>query len=147
MPEGQPRIRQNYLAITLAAIACFLLEAGWYSMFMLPWLNGIGRSREWLLDTGVNPALQYGAALLSAALIAAVISGFTQYTGTQTALRGIKVATGMWLGGVLPIVATECVFELRTYQLFILNVGFWLVAMIVMGAIVGGWKKKAVTGN
>jgi hypothetical protein len=147
MSVGQPRIRQNYLAITLAAIACFLLEAGWYSIFMQPWLNGIGRSREWLLGTGVNPALQYGAALLSAALVAAVISGFTQYTGAQTTLRGIKVASGLWLGGVLPIVATECVFELRTYQLFSLNVGFWLVAMAVMGAIVGGWKKKTGTGE
>jgi hypothetical protein len=141
MPEGQPRIRQNYFAITMAAIACFLLEAGWYSFFLQSWLDGIGRTREWMLGTGVNPALQYGAALLSAALVAAVISGFTQFTGPQTALRGIKVAAGLWLGCILPTVATECVFELRTYRLFALNVGFWFVAMIVMGAIVGGWKK------
>jgi hypothetical protein len=142
MTNGQSKIQQNYLAITLAAVACFLLEAGWYSFFMQSWLNGIGRSREWLNGTGVNPALQYGAALLSAALTAAVISGFTQITGPQTALRGIKIACGLWLGGALPVLATECVFEVRSYQLFAINTGFWLVAMIVMGAIVGAWKKK-----
>jgi hypothetical protein len=130
------------MAIILAAVACFLLEAGWYSFFMQSWLNGIGRSREWLLGTGVNPALQYGAALLSAALIAAVLSGFTQLTGPQTALRGVKIAGGLWLGGALPILATECVFEVRSYQLFAINTGFWLLGMIVMGAIVGAWKKK-----
>jgi hypothetical protein len=50
------RVRQNYLAIVVAAIACFLLEAGWYSFFVKTWLSGIGRTMEWLVATGVNPA-------------------------------------------------------------------------------------------
>jgi len=28
------RVRQNYLAIVVAAIACFLFEAVWYSIFL-----------------------------------------------------------------------------------------------------------------
>jgi hypothetical protein len=138
----QPRVRQNYLAITLAAVACFLLEAAWYSFFMQAWLDGIGHTREWLTSTGVNPALQYGTALLSAALIATAISCVTQLTGPQTALRGIKAAVLLWLGCVLTTWATEYVFEVRTYRLFAINTGFWLLGMILMGAIVGAWKKK-----
>jgi hypothetical protein len=114
--EGS-RIRQNYLAITLAAVACFLFEAAWYSIFLQEWLDGIGRTREWLVGTGVNPALQYGTALLSAALIAGAISCVTQLTGAQTALRGMKVAALMWLGCVFTTWATEYVFEVRTYKL------------------------------
>src|ERR1019366_2087829 len=53
------RVGQNYLAIGVAAIACFLLEAGWYSAFMNTWLNGIGRSMQWLVSSGMNPYLQY----------------------------------------------------------------------------------------
>ena len=34
MTDLQPRVRQNYLAIVVAAIACFLFEAGWYSFFL-----------------------------------------------------------------------------------------------------------------
>ena len=34
------RVRQNYLANIVAAIACFLFEAVWYSVFMKTWLNG-----------------------------------------------------------------------------------------------------------
>ncbi|MFZ0744581.1 MAG: hypothetical protein WAM85_09240, partial [Terracidiphilus sp.] len=64
------RVRQNYLAIVVAAVACFLFEAGWYSYFLQTWLNGIGRTREWLMSTGLSPALQYGTALISAAMIA-----------------------------------------------------------------------------
>lgn len=138
------RVRQNYLAIVVAAVACFLLEAGWYSYFLQAWLNGIGRTQAWLMSQGVNPALQYGTALISAALIATAISCVTQLTGPQTALRGMKAAVLLWLGFVLTTWATEYVFEVRTYALFAINTGFWLIGMVLMGAIVGAWKKKGV---
>jgi hypothetical protein len=142
MTDEVKRVRQNYLAITLAAVACFLLEAAWYSYFTPAWLDGIGRTAQSLMATGVNPALQYGTALLSAAVTAAVISGITQLTGTQTAVRGIRVSALLWLGCILPTWATEYAFEVRTYKLFAINTGFWLIGMVVMGAIVGAWKKK-----
>src|SRR5271168_2260865 len=86
------RVRQNYLANLVASIACFLLEAAWYSYFMQTWLNGIGRTKEWLMSAaGYNPALQYGTALVSAAVMATAISCVTQLTGRQTALRGVQV--------------------------------------------------------
>ena len=136
------RIQQNYLAITLAAVACFLLEAAWYSYFIQDWLDGIGRTTASLMATGVNPALQYATALLSAAVIATAISCVTQLTGQQTALRGMRVGALLWLGCVLTTWATEYVFEVRTYKLFAINTGFWLIGMVLMGAIVGAWKKK-----
>ncbi len=54
----------------------------------------------------------------------------------------MKVAALLWLGCVLTTRATEYVFEVRTYKLFVINTGFWLLGMVLMGAIVGGWKKK-----
>jgi hypothetical protein len=138
----EKRVRQNYLAILVAAVACFLFEAGWYTIFLQTWLDGIGRSREWLMSQGVNPLLQFATALLSAALIAMAISWVTQLTGPQTAVRGMKVAGLLWLGLVLTTWATEYVFEVRPYALFAVNTGFWLIGMAMMGAIVGGWKKK-----
>lgn len=142
MIDEVKRVRQNYLAITLAAVTCFLFEAAWYSYFIQDWLDGIGRTSAWLMATGVNPALQYATAMLSAAVLAAAISCVTQLTGPQTALRGMRVAALLWLGCVLTTWGTEYVFEVRTYKLFAINTGFWLIGMVVMGAIVGAWKKK-----
>jgi len=136
------RVRQNYLAIVVAAVACFLLEAGWYSFFLNGWLEGIGHTREWLMSSGVSPSLQYGTALVAEALMATAISCVIQLTGPQTAWRGIKVAVPLWFGFVLPIWATEYIFEVRSLKLFAINCGFWLLGMILMGAIVGAWKKK-----
>jgi Protein of unknown function (DUF1761) len=142
MTDSQPRVRQNYWAIVVAAVACFLFEAGWYTLFLQAWLDGIGRSMNWLMSCGMNPALQYGTALVSAVVIATTISCVTQLTGPQTALRGIRVAVLLWFGLVLTTWATEYIFEVRTLKIFAINAGFWLLGMILMGAIVGAWKKK-----
>jgi len=137
------RVRLNYLAILVAAIACFLLEAGWYTFFMQTWLNGIGRTMEWLMrPEESHPALQYGTAFISAAVIATAISSVIQLTGLQTALRGIKVGALLWFGLIFTTLSTEYVFEVRPLSLLGINGGFWLLGMALMGAIVGGWKKK-----
>ena len=142
MNLDQPRVRQNYWAILAAAVACFVFEAAWYSIFLKAWLTGTGRTMEWLVGTGVNPLLQYATALVSAAVMAAAISCITQLTGPQTALRGIRAGILLWLGFVLTTLSTEYVFEVRPFSLLGINAGFWLGGMIVMGAIVGGWRKK-----
>lgn len=138
-----PRVKQNYLAILVAAIACFLFEAGWYSYFMQAWLNGIGRTKDWLMSSaGYNPAVQYGTALLCAAVMATAISCVTQLTGPQTAWRGIKVGALLWLGFEATTWSTEYVFEVRPLSLLGINAGYWFLGMMLMGAIVGAWKKK-----
>jgi hypothetical protein len=135
-------VRQNYLAIIVAAIANFAFEAAWYSFFMKTWLSGIDRTMEWLNHAGANVSWQFGTALVAAAVMAAAISRVTQLTGPQTALRGIQVGALMWLGFVLTVFCTEYVFEMRPLSLLGVNAGFWLLGMMLMGAIVGGWKKK-----
>jgi len=136
------RVRQNYLAILVAAIACFLIEAAWYSFFGPQWAAGIGRTPDWLNHTGVNPALQFGAAIVAEAVMATAISCVTQLTGAQTVFRGVKVGVLLWFGFIVPVLAVNCVFEVRPWSLLGINAGFWLVGMAVMGAIVGGWKKN-----
>ena len=142
MAAGPPRVRQNYLAILVAAIASFLFEAVWYSFFLNAWLKGIGHNRQWLDMTGVSLWLQCVTALAAAALLAATISAFTQLTGAQTAWRGVKIAAALWAGCVLSTLATEYVFEVRSYAIFSINTGFWLISMMLMGAIVGAWEKR-----
>lgn len=136
------RVRQNYLANIVAAIACFAFEAVWYSIFLNTWINGIGRTMQWLESSGMKPAYQYATALVMTALMATAISCVTQLTGKQTALRGIKVGALLWVGFVLTTCSTEYIFEVRPISLWLVNTGFWLLGMMLMGAIVGGWKKK-----
>jgi hypothetical protein len=135
-------IRLNWVAILVAAIASFLFEALWYSVFMNEWLSGIGRTREWLMSSGMSPALQYAVAILCAVIMATVLSICIQGSGEHSARRGILVGALIWLGFVATTWATEYIFEVRTLQIYAVNVGFWLFDLILIGAIVGAWKKK-----
>lgn len=136
------QVRQNYLAILVAAIANFLFEAVWYSFFLKSWENGIDRTHEWLRDNSPNPGFQYATAIVSAAVMAGAISWVTQKTGRQTWWRGIQVGAILWFGLELTSLSTEYVFEVRPWSLLGINAGFWLIGMMLMGAVVGGWKRK-----
>ena len=135
------RVRQNWWANIVAAIACFAFEAAWYTLFLKQWLSGIGRTMEDLSKSGVNPLLQYATALVAQLVMAAAISCVVQLTGPQTPYRGMRVATALWIGFVITVLATEYVFEVR-WGLLGINAAFWLIGMNLMGLIVGAWKKK-----
>ena len=136
-------IRLNWVAILVAAIASFLFEALWFSVFMNEWLAGIGRTKEWLVATGPNPAIQYAVAILCSIIAAAVLSICIQASGEQTARRGILCAAVIWFGFIATSWAKACIFEVRTFQIFAIYTGYYLIDLILMGAIVGAWKKKS----
>ena len=140
---SESRVRNNYWAILAAAVACFALEGVWYTVFQDSWMNGTGRTREWLMSApGFMPWIQYPTAFVMAALVAIGIDCVTQLTGPQTAARGIKVGLLLWLGFIFTTWSTEYAFEVRPLSLLGINTGLWFLGVIVMGAIVGGWKKK-----
>ncbi len=137
-----PRIRRNYLAILVAGIASFFLEAIWYSIFINAWMAGIDHTDAWLKANSPNFGIQLAVALVSAVLMAVGLDCIIQLTGRQTALRGMKVGALLWLGFMVTVFSTEYIFEVRPWSLFGINAGFWLISISAMGAIVGGWKKK-----
>ena len=112
-------------------------------MFMKQWLEGIGRTEEWLHSAaGYNPPVQFGTAILCSIIVAAVLTICIQASGEQTALRGVIVAVFLWFGFIATSWAKEYIFEVRTLQIYAINTVYALIDMIIIGAIVGAWKKK-----
>lgn len=136
------RVRHNWLAILAAAIACFLLEAVWYSFFIVPWMSGIDRSQQWLTSHGANVGIRFAVAIAAEFAMGVAISCVLQLTGPQTAWRGAKTGAMLWLGFNVTVWATEYIFEVRPWSLFAINAGYWLLGMMLMGAIIGAWKKR-----
>jgi Protein of unknown function (DUF1761) len=138
------KFKLNWVAILVAAIVSFLFEALWFSVFMTQWLAGIGRTMDWLKSAaGYNPAVQYGTAILCSIIAAAVLTICIQASGEQTARRGILCAAVVWLGFVATTWAKEYIFEVRTIEIFAINAGYSLLDLMLIGAIVGAWKKKS----
>src|ERR1700736_5710681 len=136
-------VKLNWPAIAVAAIASFIFEAIWFSVFMIPWLEGIGHTHDWFIAAAtVNPPLQYFTAFLCSIVAALVLSVLTQMTGPQTARRGVLIAALVWAGFVATSWAKEYIFEVRTLQIFFINAGYSLVGLMLMGAITGAWRAK-----
>jgi hypothetical protein len=65
-----------------------------------------------------------------------------QASGEQSVRRGALCAGVIWFGFIATSWAKACIFEVRTFQIFAIYTGYHLIDLILMGAIVGVWKKK-----
>ena len=136
-------IRLHWPALVVAMLASFLFEAGWFSVFLKPWLAGIGRSMDWLTSQpGITPPVQYAVALLCSFIAAAVLSIAIQASGPQTFFRGIVVGAILWFGLIATTLARDYIFEVRPLTLYAINAIYTLIDLMLMGAIVGAWKGK-----
>ncbi len=136
-------VRHNPLAIAVATIAYFLLGAVWFTVFQTAWLAGIGRTMQELTATGSNPFLGYAIALVGTFILALFLSWLIQVTGPQTLIRGVFLAVLTWICVVFTTWSTEYAFEARSPKILAINTGYCLTGMVLMGAILGAWKKKA----
>ena len=139
------RVRLNYLAILVAALVYFAVQAVWFTVFAKEWLAGIGKTMEELQQQGLNIVLAYLVEFVGALVIAAVISWFTQATGRQTVVRGVLVSLAAWIGFVLTTWSAEYAFDGKSVHTLAVNIGASLTGMVLTGAIVGGWKAKSTT--
>ena len=135
------QVRLNYLAILVSALVYFAVQAVWFTVFMKEWLAGIGKTAEELQGTSV--VLAYAIAFVGALVIAAAISWFTQMTGKQNVIRGALVGVVAWVGFVLTTWSAEYAFEDKGLRILAVNTAVSLIGMVLMGAILGGWKAKS----
>ena len=130
----------NIWAALVAAVVYWLLGAVWFTIFSNAWLASIGKTME-QLQGAVNAGIAYSIALVCNLIIAYVLGWVVIRTGEQTAVRGITIGALLWVGLVGTTIGTAFIFEGRSLEGFVLTAGYPLVGMLVMGAIVGGWKK------
>jgi len=131
-------IQLNYLAIITAALSTFLIGGLWYSpaVFGKAWMRENGFTEEGMKNS--NMVKIFGLAFFLA-LISAV--NLAMFMGPEN-----KPAMGaMWgflagVGWVATFVGTHYLFERRSFTLFLINAGYSVVALTVMGIILAAWK-------
>jgi hypothetical protein len=133
-------MKTNYLAIIVAAIADWILGALWYGvLFSKPWMVLENVTPEKAQAAGFLP---YLVTIVLNLLIAYVLSQIIAWRNAFTAGRGAAVGVILWLGIVGPITYTTYMYEMRPKELFAINEFYPLAGLVLMGAILGAWKKK-----
>ena len=128
----------NVWAILVAAIVAFMLGAVWYApaVFGKAWkrANGFGAD-EPPKATGPMMILAFVLTLVMSANLAMFLND-PKTTLAWGATAGFLAGFG-WVVMGMGIVS---IFERRPWSYVLVNGGFLTVALVVMGAILGGWR-------
>jgi hypothetical protein len=129
----------NYLAVLAAAVSTFVIGGLWYSpaMFQRAWTSANGLTEADLAKG--NAAGIFGMAFVFALLMAANLAAFLSGPDTTVAW-GTTAGALTGVGWVLPAIGTVALFERRSARYIAINGGYFVVAFIVMGAILGAWR-------
>jgi len=138
-------MKTNYLAVFVAAVVYWLLGAVWYgALFNKAWMQLEAIPKEQIeAMKGAAVALPYVITFVLNLLIAFVLSQLCSWRNATTAAKGASLGVLLWVGIVGPITYTTHMYEMRPLNLFLINEGYVLVGLLVMGAIVGAWTKKS----
>jgi hypothetical protein len=134
-------MRINYPAVLVAAIAYWLLGGLWYGvLFNKPWAALEHMTAE---QMGANPTIPFMVSFLLEILIAYSLAQLCLFRNADTMGRGASVGVLVWIGFVGPIALMTYMFEMRPRALFAINEFYPLFGLVLMGAILGAWTKKA----
>ncbi len=135
--------KTNHLAIAVSAIVYFLVGGAWFGLlFANAWIQAVGKSMEEIQKATLPPAALYTLALVAALVLNYTLNWILQRAGKQGAAEGIKVGIALWIGIVATTVGPIFMFSGSSLRLFAIDTGYPLVAMVISGAIIGGWTKK-----
>jgi len=132
----------NYLAVLISAVAAWIAGAAWYMALAKPWMAALGKTPEEIEECKNKPmsSLPFVYAFVAAAIMAWALAGLLGHLGPgQVTLRnGIVSGAFCWLGFVFTTMLVNNSFAQRGPKLLLIDGGYWLVVLALMGAIIGG---------
>jgi uncharacterized protein DUF1761 len=128
----------NWWAILVAVVVKEALGALWYSPVLLgpAWCALAGVSEE-EMKAGLVKALIPD--VIGAFVMAFVLVHALHYAGAMSLGQGAAVGFFNWPGFVAVATLGSVTFEKRPLKLYLINNAHWLIALLVMGAILAIW--------
>jgi hypothetical protein len=130
------------LPVLVAALAAFLIGALWYSpvLFAKAWVRAHGYTPEKLATMKAAAGRAYAGTFVAFVVMASVVGLLILHLGADSAGDGAAWGFHAWLGFALPIGFTAQLYSDKPVAAFLIDAGYQLVYMTVMGAILGGWQ-------
>ena len=126
------------IAIAAATIASYVLGSVWYLALGSHWRSAVG----WVegpvpyRPKPIELAVAFAGQLFMAGALWIAIGRMH----TAGAVEGCLTGAAIWLGFVLPTLATNIVFQRRNLSLIWQDGGHWLLLLAVQGAVLGWFR-------
>lgn len=129
----------NFWAVLAVAIAQFMLGWLWYGpLFGRAWLRLMGKTKAEVMQS--NPALAMLGSFVPSLIMAYILAHFVQYAGAVSWSQGMQAGFWAWLGFIATTTLNSVLFEGKSKALYILGNGYYLVSLLIMGAILAIWR-------
>ncbi|OHA21318.1 MAG: hypothetical protein A2849_03215 [Candidatus Taylorbacteria bacterium RIFCSPHIGHO2_01_FULL_51_15] len=140
-----PDIPINYLAVLVCGVASMVLGSLWYGpLFGKQWIALSGMTPE-QMEQGKKKgmaklyALSFLGSLLMAYVLAHSLIFASSYFETSGISAGLMAGFWSWLGFVAPVTLGSVLWDGKPWRLWILNNGYQLLLLLIMGAILALW--------
>ena len=140
-----PAIPINYLAVLVAAVASMALGFVWYGpLFGQYWIRLMGWSEAEVAEGRTKSmaksyALMFVGSLVMAYVLSHALIFAAAYLNASGVSAGFMAGFWTWLGFVAPVTLGFVLFEGKSWKLWLLNNGYNLLSLIVMGVILALW--------
>lgn len=126
----------NWISVLLSAISSFLIGGIWYGPFFgKAWMREFGFSEEDLKKRSIPKV--FGLSLVLAFIAAITLELFI---GNQAdLLYGMMAGFFAGLGWVATFLGILYLFEMRSLKAYLINSGYCILSLTIMGAILGAW--------
>ncbi len=133
----------NVLAVLLAAAAGWGVGMPWYMAFAKPWMTANDLTKEKIVERQSRPggARPFILAFAACMVMAWVLAGLIGHLGPgQVTIRnGVISGLFCWVGFVVTTMVVNNSFAGRSLTLVAIDGGYWLVVLIIMGAVIGAF--------
>lgn len=138
-----PNLMVNYGAVVVCAVINMALGFLWYgSLFQKPWtkMMGIDCSDEHKMKAMQKKAMPaHIVSFITSLVMAYILTHFIRYAGVKTAMDGAAMGFWAWLGFVLPPTLAGNMYGGKKIQLWFIDGGYYLVSLLIFGAVVASW--------
>ena len=127
----------NIWAVLVASLAKFGIGFLWYSPYLFGalWMKDVGLSQDKLSSPNRSMIIAAVMGFIIALTIAVVIN-LGNFDLLQSLALGGLLATGLMAAQMAPQLA----FEERSFRLYSIYAGQYIVEIVVIAAIIGGWR-------
>lgn len=127
----------SYLGILISAVVSMIIGALWYGpLFGKPWMKMMGLTKKDMEKAKKKGMWKlYLANFIAVFVMAFVLMHIIIHVGAVTIWEGVQTGFWVWLGFIATVMLGTVIWEGKPLKLYLLNVGYYLISLLVMGAI------------
>jgi hypothetical protein len=132
----------NFIAVIAAAVVAWIVSAAWYMSLGRVYQAALGKTAEECKAEMRKPSsfLPFIYAFIGNLVIAWMLAGVLGHLGAGqvTFWNGVISGAFLWFGFILTTMTVNFCFSGRDRRVLLIDLGNWLLVMVVIGAVVGG---------